>query len=98
HALLALAANLIDQGKPAEAEIVMRQALADSPAPEMEAQFQLQLSAALRRQRKDQAALAACDAAQHVAPAFPQVVLHRADCLQNLGRNEEAMDIYRSLL
>ena len=98
HAKLALGAVLIDAGKPGEAEVALRRGLDETADPQLKAQFYLQLNMALRRQRKDMEALAACNSAQALDPALPGIALHRAEVLQNLGRHDEALTILRDLL
>jgi len=95
HAKMALGAVLVDAGKPAEAEVPLRRGLEEAVDPHLKAQFQLQLSMALRRQRKDEEALAACERAETLMPALPGLPLHRADALQNLGRHEEALAVLK---
>lgn len=98
HAMLALGAVLVDQGRAGEAETVLRRALTQSTDAGLRAQIQLQLGTALRRQRKDVEALAAIDAARALAPHQPLALLHRAEALENLGRGDEALAALRSLL
>lgn len=94
-AAIALAAVLIELGKAGDAESLLRQALERQPPGESAVQLRLQLSFALRRQRKDEEALSACSGAG--LSDAPQILLQRASCLQNLERHEEALDIYRAL-
>jgi tetratricopeptide (TPR) repeat protein len=98
HAKMALGAVLVDAGKPGDAEAPLRRGLDETADPHLKAQFYLQLSMALRRQRKDGEALAACGSAQALDPALPGIALHRAEALQNLGRHDEALAILRDLL
>ncbi len=98
HAKMALGAVLVDAGKPRDAEAPLRRGLGETAEPRLKAQFYLQLSVALRRQRKDAEALAACDSAQALDPILPDLALHRADALQNLGRHDEALTILRDML
>jgi Flp pilus assembly protein TadD len=98
HAKMALGAVLVDAGKPRDAEVPLRRGLDETADPHLKAQFYLQLSMALRRQRKDDEALAACDSAQALDPALPGIALHRAEALQNLGRHGEALTILQDLL
>ena len=95
HAKLALGVVLLDAGRPKEAEVPLRRGLEETPDPRLKAQFHLQLSVALRRQRRDEEGLAACDNACALDPALLGVALHRADALQNLGRFEEALAILK---
>jgi Flp pilus assembly protein TadD len=96
HAKMALGAVLVDADKPRDAEVPLRRGLEETIDPHLRAQFYLQLSMALRRQRKDDEALAACDNAGALDPALPGIALHRADALQNLGRHDEALAILRN--
>jgi tetratricopeptide (TPR) repeat protein len=98
HAKLALGAVLTDQGRPADAEVVLRRALGEAGEPSLVAQINLQLSAALLRQRKDAEALAAADAARALGHEPMRTTLRRAEALQNLGRQDEALAILRDLL
>ncbi|HYS44791.1 MAG TPA: tetratricopeptide repeat protein, partial [Rhizomicrobium sp.] len=98
HAKMALGAVLVDAGRPQEAEAPLRRGLDETSDPHLKAQFYLHLSMALRRQRKDGEALAACDSAEALDPALPGVALHRAEALQNLGRYDEALAIMQELL
>jgi tetratricopeptide (TPR) repeat protein len=95
---LALGAVLTDAGRPADAEVILRRLLGESREAGLTAQINLNLGTALRRQRKDEAALEAAEAARALEPGMPQAALHRAEALQNLGRHEEALAIQRDLL
>ena len=98
HAKMALGAVLADGGKPQEAEAPLRRGLEETTDPRLKAQFHLHISLALRRQRRDEEALAACDQAQTLDPAAPELALHRADVLQNLRRPDEALAVLRDHL
>jgi tetratricopeptide (TPR) repeat protein len=91
HAKMALGAVLADAGKPQEAEVLLRRGLEEAGDPRLKAQFHLHLGMVLRRQRKDEEALLACDSAQKLDPAVPGLALHRAEALQNLRRHDEAL-------
>ncbi|HVW73319.1 MAG TPA: putative 2OG-Fe(II) oxygenase [Rhizomicrobium sp.] len=93
HAALALAAIRIDAGRPDEAEIAARKGLVTATDKRLKAQLYLQLSQALRRQRKDGEALTALDDAEMADPALPGLARHRAEALQNLSRFDEALAI-----
>ncbi|HWU54252.1 MAG TPA: tetratricopeptide repeat protein, partial [Rhizomicrobium sp.] len=95
HISLALGGLLVDAGQPGEAEAVLRQSLGETADPRYRAQLLLSLSLALRRQRKDEEALAACDMSEVLDPALPGIALQRADALQNLERHEEALAILK---
>jgi tetratricopeptide (TPR) repeat protein len=98
HAALALGAILVDAGRPDEAEAVLGRGLAAAKQPRLKAQLCLPLSQALRRQRKDDAALAVLDDAQALAPDMPGLARHRAETLQHLSRFEEAIAILQAEL
>jgi tetratricopeptide (TPR) repeat protein len=93
HTLLALAAILVDAGRPAEAEVVSRKGLATAAQPRLKAQLYLQLGQALRRQRKDDEALAALESAEALDAGLPGLARHRAETLQNLERFDETVAI-----
>jgi tetratricopeptide (TPR) repeat protein len=93
HTLLALAAILVDAGRPQEAEVAARKGLTIAAHPRLKAQLYLQLAQALRRQRKDDEALAALDSAQASDAGLPGLARHRAETLQNLQRFDEAIAI-----
>lgn len=98
HAKLALGAVMTDQGRPADAQTVLSRALEETSDPGLKVQINLQLAAALIRQRKDADALAAADNARALEPGSPRAALRRGEALQNLGRHGEALAIYRDLL
>ena len=93
HTLLALAAVLVDAGRPAEAEVASRKGLAIAAQPRLKAQLYLQLAQALRRQRKDNEALAAIESAEAADASLPGLARHRAETLQNLERFDETLAI-----
>ena len=93
HTLLALAAILVDAGRPADAEVAARKGLATAVQPRLKAQLYLQLAQALRRQRKDGEALAALETAEASDASLPGLARHRAETLQNLQRFDEAIAI-----
>lgn len=94
YAELALAAILVDAGRPDEAEIAAGRGLATANERRLKAQLYLQLAQALRRQRKDSEALPALDSAQVLDPTLPNLARHRAETLQNLNRFDEALAIF----
>jgi len=98
HAKLALGSVLVDAGRPSEAEIPLRRGLEEAADPNLKAQFHLLLSMALRRQRKDEEALAACDQAEVLDARLPGIGVHRVDTLQNLGRYDDALAVLKTLL
>jgi len=97
-AKLGLGAVLIDAKRPRDAESPLRQALFEpGPAP-LKAALHVNLGLALRRQRRDQEALAHYDQAGRLNPALKEVAIHRAGALQNLNRHDEALAEYRRAL
>jgi len=98
HAKMALGAVLADGGRPQEAETLLRRGLEETTDPRLKAQFQVHISMALRRQRRDEEALAACDQAQTLDPKVPDLALHRSEALQNLRRHDEALAVLRDHL
>jgi len=97
-AKLMLGAVLIDSDRPAEAELPLRRALDEAADPRLKAFLHNNLGMALRRQRKDEEALAQYDEAVRLDPTQPQFALHRTEALQNLGRHEEALTIFHNAL
>jgi len=95
HAKMSLGVVLAEAGRPQEAEVPLRRALEEAAAPGLKAQIHLHISLALRRQRKDAEALAACDEAQKLDPKVPDMALHRSEALENLGRPDEALAVLR---
>jgi tetratricopeptide (TPR) repeat protein len=98
HAKLALGVVLVDLDRPQEAERLLRRGLEETGDARLKAQFFLHLSTALRRQRKDEEALAACDSAEALDPTLAKLAPYRAETLQNLGRYDEALAIFKNLL
>ncbi len=98
HAKMALGAVIADAGRPQEAEAPLRRGLEEAADPRLKAQFLLHISLALRRQRKDEEALAACDQAEKLDPRVPDLAMHRAEALQNLQRPDEALAVLRDHL
>ncbi|HVV27482.1 MAG TPA: tetratricopeptide repeat protein [Rhizomicrobium sp.] len=97
-ARLALGAVLIDAGKPQEAEAALRPGAAETADPRLKARLHGQLGLALRRQRKDREALFEYDRALALDPSLEGLGVHRAESLQNLGRYEEALAVFRTAL
>jgi tetratricopeptide (TPR) repeat protein len=98
HAKMSLGVVLAEAGRPQEAETLLRRGLEDVADPQLKALFYLHLSLALRRQRKDEEALAACDQAQKLDPRVPDLALHRSEALENLERLDEALAVLRDNL
>ena len=98
HAALALAAILVDAGRPDESETAARRGLALAADRRLKAQLHLQLAQALRRQRRDDEALAELDRAQASDATLPGLARHRAEALQNLNRFDEALAIFEDEL
>ena len=95
---LGLGAVLIEAGQPVAAEKALRDVLARPAPPALKAALHTNLALALRRQRKDQAAQENCERALELNPAQPQLGLHRAEALQNLGRHDEAIAVFEAAL
>jgi len=95
HAKMSLGVVLAEAGRPQEAEVLLRRGVEEAAAPGLKAQFHLHIALALRRQRKDEEALAACDEAQKLDPRVPDLALHRAEALENLRRPDEALAVLR---
>ena len=97
-AKLMLGAVLVDGGRPQEAELPIRRAIAEASDPRMKAQLHTNLGIALRRQRKDTEALEQYDLAAALDPAVPGLAVHRGEALQNLGRHEQALAELEAML
>jgi tetratricopeptide (TPR) repeat protein len=97
-ARLALGAVRIDAQRPCAAEAPLREGLAQPAEPRLKAALHTNLGLALRRQRKDAAALEQYDRAQALDPRQAGLAVHRAEALQNLERHEEALAVYRAAL
>jgi tetratricopeptide (TPR) repeat protein len=95
HAKMSLGVVLAEAGRPQEAEVLLRRVLEEAAAPSLKAQIHLHIALALRRQRKDEEALAACHQARKLDPRAPDLALHRAEALENLRRPDEALAVLR---
>jgi len=95
HAKMSLGVVVAEAGRPQEAEVLLRRGVEEAAAPGLKAQFHLHIALALRRQRKDEEALVACDEAQKLDPRVPDLALHRAEALENLRRPDEALAVLR---
>jgi len=97
-ARLALGAVLIDAKRPVDAEQSLRRGLSEPAPPRLKAALHANMGLALRRQRRDQEALANYDQARQLDPAIRDLAVHRAEALQNLNRYDEALAEYRQAL
>jgi tetratricopeptide (TPR) repeat protein len=97
-AKLALGGVLIDAMRPAEAEALLAPALDDPGPPRLSAMIATTHGLALRRQRKDDAALESYEKAARLDSTLPGLEVHRAEALQNLRRYEDALAMYRVAL
>ena len=97
-AKLMLGAALVDSGQPQDAEVPLRRGIAEATDPRLKAVLHHNLGLALRRQRKDQEALGAYDAAQALDPNLENLAVHRGEALQNLSRHEEALAVFEAAL
>lgn len=97
-ASLMLGAVLIDATRPVEAERILRAGLF-RPAPDaLKAALYCNLGLSLRRQRKDGEALENYDRAVALNPDLAELQIHRAEALQNLGRDDAAITAYQAAL
>lgn len=97
-ASLMLGAVLIDAKRPVEAERILRAGLSQ-PAPKaLKAALYSNLGLSLRRQRKDREALENYDQAAALNPDLAELQIHRAEALQNLGRDDAAIAAYQAAL
>jgi tetratricopeptide (TPR) repeat protein len=97
-AKLALGGLLVDAMRPAEAQALLAQCLNDPGPTRLRAMVCTTHGLALRRQRKDGAALESYKRAGAFDPSLPGLDIHRAEALQNLRRYEEALATYRAAL
>ncbi len=97
RAQIALADFLLARGRPREAEEAMRACLADPRSAQFHGLAQQRLGLALRRQHRNEEALACYEKAGALDPD-PLHAAVRAEILQDLKRYEEAERVTRSLL
>jgi tetratricopeptide (TPR) repeat protein len=97
RAQLALADLLLAAGRPQEAEAALRSALADPRGAMLHGLLQQRLGLALRRQHRNEDALAAYDKAAAL-DGDPMNHAVRAEILQDLKRYDEAERATRSLV
>lgn len=95
---LMLGTVLLHAGRAEDAETPIRKGLAETNDPQMKAHLHANLGLALRLQRKDRESLEHFDQAVRLNPQDPQLQLHRTESLQNLGRHDEAVAVYRAAL
>lgn len=94
-----MAAELCAVDRPAEAERLMRAALALGVRnPRQKAALEHNLAIALKQQRHYAHALSLFDSARQAVPEMPFVDYNRASTLQQIGRMAEAVDSYRVAL
>jgi tetratricopeptide (TPR) repeat protein len=98
HMKIALGAVLVDQGRPGDGETVLRRALGETQDAALKTQITLHLGTALRRQRKDDEAMALADRIVALDPASAVAHQHRAEALENAGRYDEAVAVFQALL
>ncbi|MBV9912425.1 MAG: tetratricopeptide repeat protein, partial [Sinobacteraceae bacterium] len=95
----ALSGVLNDLNRPEEAERVLRGALPLSERePRQAAALLHNLGVSLKLQRRYPEALQALDEAQRIVPEMPTADYNRGNVLQNMGRLEEAVEMYRRAL
>jgi tetratricopeptide (TPR) repeat protein len=95
RAKLALGMVMMQLGRPAEAEVLLRRALSGKPEAGMQAALRNGFAWSLRRQNKHIEALAEFEAAKRLDPTLPFVDIQRAEILQDLKRYDEAIAIFR---
>jgi tetratricopeptide (TPR) repeat protein len=95
---LALGGVLVDAARPVDAQHLLAQSLDDPGPSRLRAMVCTTYGLALRRQRKDEAALASYENAAQLDPSLPGLDIHRAEALQNLRRYENALAVYRMAL
>ena len=83
----------LQTGRPGEAIDLLRQAAGLQPG---DAATHANLGLALLERGDHVAALASCDRALAVAPAYPEALNDRGNALAGLGRTEEALDELRA--
>jgi tetratricopeptide (TPR) repeat protein len=94
QAKLMLAMVMMEAGRPADAETLLRRAL--SGDTRMQAALRNGLAWSLRRQNKHQEALDAFEVVKRLDASIPFVDVQRAEILQDLGRYDEAIAIFRA--
>ncbi len=98
RARLALGGLLLTRGRPDEAEAPLRQGIADSTDPRLSALLHDNLGHALRRQRRNQEALAVFEQAKALDPTQPEADIQRAELLQDLQRPQESAALLAGLV
>src|ERR1700683_3000318 len=95
QALFQQALTLHGQGRLAEADILYRQLLADTPT---NFQVQYRLSLSLFQQQRAAEALAMISAALAFQPRQPEALMLRGTLLASAGRREEALADFDQVL
>ncbi len=95
---IGLASALAEAGQSADAEAPLRRALQCTRDPKVQAAIHNNLAILLSSQNKHAAALEALERTQALAPNLPKLDERRIDRLYQLGRYEECLQIYRTLL
>ena len=91
-----LGAELNELDRPKEAEAVLRQALALNPRdPRQVAALEHNLAVSLKMQKRHADALLLFESARAKVPGMPLLDYNTANTLQEVGRLEEAVELYR---
>jgi tetratricopeptide (TPR) repeat protein len=96
QAKLMLGMVMMEAGRPADAEALLRRALSTPGEPKMQGALRNGLAWSLRRQNKHTEALETFEAVKRLDPSIPFVDVQRAEILQELGRYDEAIAIFRA--
>jgi len=97
-AYVALSSVLAELGQFAEAEAPLRRALLYARDPKMQAAIHNNLAIVLSSQNRQAEALESLERTQSLAPELPALDQRRIDRLYQLGRYEECLQLYKTLL
>jgi tetratricopeptide (TPR) repeat protein len=95
---VALSSVLAELGQYAEAEAPLRRALLHARDPKMQAAIHNNLAIVLSNQNRQAEALENLERTQSLAPDLPSLDQRRIDRLYQLGRYEECVQLYKTLL
>jgi predicted Zn-dependent protease len=95
QAKLMLAMVMMEAGKPGDAETILRRALAEETDAPTQSRLRNGLAWAMRRQNRNEEALAEFEAVRAIDPAIPFLDIQRAEILHDLKRSDEAIAVFR---